>query len=210
MAGRQKHTKRYYDLSSPVRYVGKMYALFKSYMGAEYAKKLAEAMLKEYEDTSVAYYTKVRDDQELRTYLNTAVGSAKQFEVFQVINEFISSVLLTRNETATMVYYKYNTQGLESDVILNVMARVANIIGQEIPAFVASTRGEAVTPGNVIRVVDSYVVANPPAPRSYGGKATSQTVNVVPARYAGTKGFSGYSEVGSALEEVKRMLGGVE
>ena len=208
MAGRQKHTKRYYDLSSPVRYAGKMYALFKSYMGAEYAKKLAEAMLKEYEDTSVAYYTKVRDDQELRTYLNTAVGSAKQFEVFQLINEFISSVLLTRNETATMVYYKYVTQGLPSDVVQNIMARVANIIGVEIPAFVASTKGMEVTPGNVIKVVNAYVLSNPPAPRSYGGKMTAKVVNIVPARYAGTKGFSEYSEVGSALEEVKRMIGG--
>lgn len=206
MAGRQKHNKRTYDLSSLVRYKGKMYALFKPYMGKENARQLAEAMAKEYEQTSVAYYTKVRDNTELRAYLDANVGSGKQFLVFQLINEFISSVLLTRNETATMVYYKYNTQGLPSDVIMNVMSKTANILGPEIPSLVANTGGENLTPSNVIRVIDRYVLSTPPAPRSYGGKLSAKQTSVVPSRYAGTSGFSTYSPVGEALEEIKEEL----
>ena len=206
MAGRQKHNKRTYDLTSPVRYKGKMYALFKPYMGKDYAKQLAEVMLKEYESTSVAYYTKVRDSEALRTYLDANVGSAKQFMVFQLVNEFISSVLLTRNETASMVYYKYTSQGLPSDVVRNVMAITTNVLGNDIPQLVAYLGGEGVDPANVINKIDNYVISTPPAPRSYGGKLSAKQHVVIPAGYAGTRGFSGYEAVTEALEEIKEQL----
>jgi len=206
MAGRQKHSKRTYDLSSPIRYKGKMRALFAQYMGDDYAKELASAMLKEYEDTSVSLYTSVRNSNELRDYLDSHIGSALQFLAFQLVNETISSVLLTRNETASMVYYKYNQQGLPSDDILNIMAITANLLGSRIPAYTASTKGEKVTAGTVVKTLDSYVMNAPPAPRSYGGKASAKEYAVVPSTYAGTQGFGSYSSVTTALEDIKNTV----
>ena len=206
MAGRQKHAKRTYDLTSPLRYKGKMYGLFAGMMGKEVAMQLADAMLQEYENTSVAFYTKVRDSPLIRNYLDEKVGSALQFLAFQLINEFISSVLLTRNETATMVLYKYTSQGLPEEVALQLMAITSNILGNELPSFTAVTGGEDITSGNVVKMVNQYVLNSPPAPRSYGGKLSAKNQAVVPNRYAGTKSFSSYSEVNTAVDDLKRAL----
>ncbi len=206
MAGRQHHRKSVYSATTPIRYAGKMYALFKNYLGENYAKDLADAMLKQYESTFKAFYTKVHLDPQVQDYLNSNVGSALHFLAMQMINEFISSVLLTKNETAGYVYHKYKDQGLPDEVIINLMRLTANILAESIPAFYAYTGGEAVTNSNVIKVVDGYVLSGPPAPRSYGGKMAVSRKLVVPDRYAGTATFSNYSEAESALENAKKEL----
>lgn len=206
MAGRQHHRKSVYSATTPIRYAGKMYALFKNYIGDSYAKDLAEAMLKQYEGTFKAYYTKVHLDPQVQDYLNSNVGSALHFLAMQLINEFISSVLLTRNETAGYVYHKYKDQGLPPEVIVNLMRLTTNILAESIPAFYAFTGGVPVTNDNVIRVVDAYVLSGPPAPRSYGGKMAVSRKLVVPERYAGTATFSNYGEAETALEQMKKEL----
>lgn len=177
-----------------------MYALFKPYMGEKNARELAEAMANTWKSTFVDWYNAVHANEELQSYLVSNVPSALQFLVYQLVNEYISSVLLTRNETAGMVAYKYATQGLEMHVIQEVMAITTKIIAYRIPQFTAMAGETVINADNVIRVVDRYVLSYPPASRSNGGKLVTKAINTIPSQYAGTTSFAPYAPVDEALQ----------
>jgi hypothetical protein len=201
MAGRQKHSKRTYSESSPIRYQGKMYALFKSYMGPEYAKQLASAMYRTWDNAWVKVYHKVNSDPSIVAYMSERVPSAMQFIAYQLMNEFVSSVMLTRNETAGMVAYKYKNRGLPSDVVQELMYRVASVIGPSVPEFMQSLGDKQLNADNVVNLVNQYVLAHPPLPRSRGGKGAVATAEAVPSLYAGTTTWNTNSGVESALNQ---------
>ncbi len=201
MAGRQKHSKKTYDETSPIRYQGKMYALFKPYMGEQYAKALASAMYRVWDSAWVKVYHKVNSDPLIVSYLSEKVPSALQFLAYQLINEFISSVILTRNETAGMVLYKYKTRGVPPEVIQALMQRIASIIGPSVPQFMETLGDRQLTSDNVVNIVNEYVMKYPPLSRSYGGKASVVNAEKVPAIYAGTSTFATGTEVETALND---------
>ncbi len=201
MAGRQKHTKRVYSESSPIRYQGKMYALFKPYMGATYAKQLASAMYRTWDSAWVKVYHKAHSDPSIVAYLSERVPSAMQFLAYQLINEFISSVLLTRNETAGMVLYKYRGRGVPTEVVEELMYRVATVIGPSIPDFMQTIGERRLNASNVVNIVNEYVLAHPPLPRSRGGKGATVTAEAVPSIYAGTETWNTESAVESGLNQ---------
>ncbi len=201
MAGRQKHTKRVYSESSPIRYQGKMYALFRAYMGEAYAKQLASAMYRTWDSAWVKIYHRVHSDPSIVAYLSERVPSAMQFLAYQLMNEFVSSVMLTRNETAGMVLYKYRGRGLPSDVAQELMYRVASVVGPMIPEFMQSLGERQLTPSNVVNIVNEYVLAHPPLPRSRGGKGAVTSAEAIPSTYAGTPTWNANSGVESALNQ---------
>ena len=206
MAGRQSHKKKRLDETSLDRYKAKMYAMFKPVVGEENARKIAEEIAKVYERTFVQIYHKVHADPELESYISNNIGSAKSFLVYQLENEFVSSVLLTRNETASMVLYKYKERGLPLDVIQWVMARVTQIIAPEYPPLMAYLGERAVTPNNVVNLIDNYVLSAPPMSRSYAGKGLVTGRVSIPSRYPGTPTFSSLSEAGTAVDEIKELV----
>ncbi len=201
MAGRQKHSKKTYSETSPIRYQGKMYALFRSYMGEAYAKQLASAMYRTWDSTFVKIYHRVHADPSIVAYLSEKVPSAMQFIAYQLMNEFVSSVMLTRNETAGMVLYKYKNRGLPADVAQELMYRVASVIGPSIPEFMQSLGDKQLDVNNVVNIVNQYVLSYPPLPRSRGGKGAVVTAETVPPLYAGTPTWNANSGVESALNQ---------
>lgn len=206
MAGRQSHKKRKFDESSLDRYRAKMYAMFKGVVGEENARKIANDIARVYERTFVQIYHKVHSDSELENYISSNLGSAKAFLAYQLENEFVSSVLLTRNETASMVLYKYKERGLPLDVIQWIMSRIVQIIAPEYPPLMAYLGERAVTPSNVVNLIDSYVLAGPPMSRSYAGKGLVTGRLSIPNRYPGTPTFSSLSEAGTAVDEIKELV----
>ncbi len=201
MAGRQRHSKKTYSESSPIRYQGKMYALFKPYMGEAYAKQMANAMYRTWDSTFVKIYHKAHADPSIVAYLSAKVPSAMQFLAYQLINEFVSSVLLTRNETAGMVVYKYKNRGLPSDVVQELIYRVTTVIGPSVPEFMQTLGDRQLNGDNVVNIVNEYVLSNPPLPRSRGGKGAIVTAEAVPSLYAGTTTWNTEGGVESALNQ---------
>ncbi len=206
MAGRQKHAKKTYSETSPVRYQGKMYALYKPYMGEMYAREMATAMYRNWDNSWVKVYHKVNSDPLVVSYLSEKVPSAMQFLAYQLINETVSSVLLTRNETAGMVVYKYRTRGMPEGVVLELLYRVASVIGPSIPQFMQVLGNRTLSPDNIVNVVNEYVMKTPPQPRSRGGKGAILTAESIPSIYAGTATFSSDASVQQAMtQEMQEM-----
>jgi hypothetical protein len=170
-------------------------------MGETYAKQLASAMYRTWDATFVKIYHKVHADPSITAYLSEKVPSAMQFLAYQYMNEIVSSVLLTRNETAGMVLYKYKSRGLPSDVAQELMYRVVSVLGPSIPEFMQTLGDRQLNATNVVNIVNEYVLKYPPLPRSKGGKGAVITQEAIPPLYAGTPTWNTSSGVESALNQ---------
>lgn len=134
-----------------------MYNMYLPVVGKDYADTLSSRLADNYKENYVMLYGKVRNDPHMRVYLERTLGAALQFIAFQLINEFISSVILDKNKTASMLYEKYKNYGLSQDIIREIMVMTVNILKDDIPDLAKSLGNVEVTPNNVLSLIDRYV-----------------------------------------------------
>ncbi|BDC18775.1 hypothetical protein [Acidianus sp. HS-5] len=91
-------------------------------------------MANKYEKNYVMLYSKVRNNPDMKMYLERTLGTALQF----VTNELISFVILDKSKTALMLYEKYKSQGLSSNIILEITAITVNILKDNLPELAKS------------------------------------------------------------------------
>ena len=157
MAGKRKSHKKVLNELSLIKYRSKMYNMYLPVVGKEYADTLSSILTNNYKENYVMLYSKVRNNPHMRMYLERTLGAALQFIAFQLINEFISSVILGKNKTASMLYEKYKYYGLSPDIIREIMVITVNILKDDLPDLAQSLGNVRVTPNNVLSLIDRYV-----------------------------------------------------
>jgi len=204
MAGRQSHRKFDVRNDTPTRYKGKLYGIFRNYMGDKYANELVEQMYSNYRDTFEQIYTKIHND--LRAKLVEMAGSGAMFPLWQIINESIYAVYLTHKETASFLVNKYVSRGVPTNVVKRILAEVGNELKELVPAVAEQLGGTVLDETNVVATVDDIVTKMPSLPNSYAGVLMKSRVPNAPPHYAGTKTFSNMDSAYKALEDIEKGL----
>ena len=204
MAGRQAHRKFDVRNDTPTRYKGKLYGIFRNYMGEKYANELVEQMYSNYKDTFEQIYTKIHND--LRPKLVEMAGSGAMFPLWQIINEAIYAVYLTHKETASFLVNKYVSRGVPSNTVKKILAEVGNELKELVPAVAEQIGATTLDEGNVVTVVDDIVTKMPSLPNSYAGVLMKTKVPTTSPHYAGTRTFSDMNSAYKALEDIEKGL----
>ena len=218
MAGRQKHKKSGFTERSELSYQNKLIGIFSTYVPVERSEEWVTAMWNNYNKVFGAIYEKVHHDSGVQAVITSSFGSATRFVAYQIINETIYAVLLTRSQTGTTLFDKYNKQGIPADVLRSLIYATTVATMNAIPrvgAGVTSAAGGAtISASNIIRILDTYVTSAPPLPASAGGVLGEEQAPTVSPIYEGTTTFSEYSQATAGLQELRtlrarRMLEGV-
>ena len=204
MAGRQSHRKFDVRNDTPTRYKGKLYGIFRNYMGDKYASELVEQMYSNYKDTFEQIYTTIHNN--LRAKLAEMAGSGAMFPLWQIVNESIYAVYLTHKETASFLVNKYVSRGVPTNIVKRIIADVGNQLKELVPAVAEQLGSTVLDETNVVATVDDIVTKMPSLPNSYAGVLMRSRVPNAPPHYAGTKTFSDMNSAYKALEDIEKGL----
>lgn len=211
MAGRQKHVKKVYSERSEQSYLNKLTGIYSIVSGEESAREWVKTMLGNWKKVFVNIYHKVHSNPAIQDYMNRTIGKAFRFVGYQIINELVYAVLLTHSETGTVVYDKYERQGVPRDIILDLMVLTTQAMMEIDPsiseAITRLTGAMGLTRANVISILDQYVLSTPPLPSSISSAPKLESGVAVPEIYAGTTSFSSTQPAVSSIDEIKRILG---
>lgn len=209
MAGRQKHVKSFLSERSEYSYKSKLTGIFSTYAGANNAERWVNSMYENYKKTFADIYHKVHEDPGVQDVINTYFGRASRFLAYQIINETIFAVLLTRSETGTVVSRKYERQGVDRTVVNKLMyattLAVMNIVPRVAAGIMKASGGVALSSGNIAGMLTTYVMSGPPLPASSAGIAGETQTPTVPETYAGTTTFSTSNAGLAGLQEIRSL-----
>ena len=204
MAGRQSHKKFDIRNDTSTRWKGKLYGIFRNYMGDEYAKEFVEQAYSNYKDVFEEIYNKIHNN--LRATIVKLAGSGATFPLWQIINESIYAVYLTHKETASFLVNKYVSRGIPANTVKVILADVGNELKELVPAVAEQLGGVTLDESNVVATVDGIVTKLPSLPNSYAGILMKSKVPSASPHYAGTKTFSSTENAYKALEDIENGL----